>query len=1239
MTKFKINPQFGSLRDTKNIEFEIDKSLKDIQKIEDNIIYLSNNKRIIIENATHATRVNIKKDKNIKLNFNIPDHSSHSSISLFVNIEEKQKNDTYELIEIYPIIYHIKEKVKESFPGKLNIYPSFLNINEDCSININSEKNKKYIFSINDKRINVLTNNDGNGSIRFRGGDILDNKNIPVVQKYPIYFYISKDNFTKQNFSGSYLHILPSSIKTTTSDKNIDPRCLEEDYVPGEWTIPEHCIESPEPPPEPIPEPTNPPNAIPTKTECNDDFEIPIEDICRISNHDSTLIANGMVLHSYVSVDPDIAENSHPDYNIPRVYIAKDESSIEVQVITNRNIIIGPKVVTDDFTLYIKDDLWDEMADYASKIYYIVIFNEIFGYQSLRIKGREEFFSTSDNNILKILIADKGTTDVALNGYVFCENATIYENKEPILNDDDVRKIPFVRDSLGNALPVINCSITSNYQYVEDEKSIKTYLIAEAYINNESQLFLFSFSLNEIDASTRIDNWKQLTTSGNNKNPKAYMDINNNLNIFWESDRSGQSQIYYGLLGPSTTSRCGTILASMIDKQADVLQNIDRSFYYTEQNILIPAPSDEYNLMPLYDTDDLINTGWDNNTNNNGTITETTGENYLNNIIINGNPIDDTALAFVSVEQDNFASTSGEFNYSQFNYQINFNLEVKLSQSSSLLTDENISELLNPLNLDIVYNNWKSKFTTIINESMSNTPVYEYNNNTFILGRKDNIYDRFVPMVGSYNKNYMSDLKIKFAQNENSVKHFVLGLMFEKSYFKAINIQTREEYDVEHNSNDYIEKEEHVLYTGNAKLVILLKTNQETSENVISDDKSDYIIIKEFPQKFNIYNSNNFEIIISYSKLYYEEANTILNKPETESNARFLCNIYLLMNKNIKFSESFLVDLSDKYRKFDLGFGIPSGGMYESDKRFPNKLAVYDNILTTLSFADIKITSPTYIYNNDEIVSVSSTMKSLIEIYHEDIYEQEENLSKFYKDYFNFLTFDTTGLNPSVTSGTPTFFQIPITMEGINKSVNASIGLCDDINICWQSNRNKYWNIYYSNFVDNKLPFRIETKITDTESNSIMPAIEINRNGKRLITWQDNRDGNYEIYGARSLSGYNYNKERCKSIMLEKYKPDVTSCIVEIDYTCTENGLYHFSLEFYKDNSLTNLFTTISTQNNIDGWQVGEVSFESLCIYSGETCIGISLTNGQNIMISYIPQRGDIIFDKVLYTKLLGIIE
>ena len=214
------------------------------------------------------------------------------------------------------------------------------------------------------------------------------------------------------------------------------------------------------------------------------------------------------------------------------------------------------------------------------------------------------------------------------------------------------------------------------------------------------------------------------------------------------------------------------------------------------------------------------------------------------------------------------------------------------------------------------------------------------------------------------------------------------------------------------------------------------------------------------------------------------------------------------------------------------------------------------------------------------------------------------------------------------------FTQIPITFEGINQSPNIDIGTCNDVHLAWQSNRNKYWNIFYSSSTDKLSPFRFDTQITDTDSNSLRPSVAVSRTGTRMIVWHDDRNGDYDIFAARATEGYTCDTDYCKKEMVETFDYNIVECDISIDYEANV-GIYELSLEFYKDAALTDLYKTINLDDDTKNrWFIDSTA--ATVSYDDDGVVqGVIFSYGGNIVVSYIPDKDDGIFDIVLYVKLI----
>jgi len=556
VANFVINPQFGNIKNSKKIEF--------------NIVGLEYNNgiRLKIENVTNSTICNINGNgsylyinddiDDIKgfFDLNIPEYSSHKVVSVFANIEGRKEDGSYELIKICPVSFYIKEEEKKRFNGEISINPMFVDENNFCAIKIKSDSGSKVVLSINDKKFNIFINNDGIGSISFKGKDILE-KSTNTVNKFSIFYHDCEEKY----FSGSYVYILPSSIRT-----HVDPRCEDPDFV---FEVPEECFDSPDPPFPPdedvAPDESVPPMGFPINNEnCKD---VPIltseeqEDICRVNGKDVTLLANGITINAIVSVDKSFDSNRSIFFNKNRIFLFQNSTSLNVRVVAYENIIVPSKKYNEILQIFVEKEIWDRASNFDTNDLYVVIFNDIFAYTAFKVmnRGVDEY---SGFYYLSLSNQDGSLVAINVNEWLSCQLAVFFERlldvnynfTYPNLNIDLVKKLPFISDENDNIINVTNVSICSNIKNVEDNNFYYVYVIADAVVGSTSQLFFYSFVVGENASDIGTYGWKQLTFDGNNKNPKSHVDKDNNLHIFWESDRGDLSQIYYGVLGPSLSS-------------------------------------------------------------------------------------------------------------------------------------------------------------------------------------------------------------------------------------------------------------------------------------------------------------------------------------------------------------------------------------------------------------------------------------------------------------------------------------------------------------------------------------------------------------------------------------------------------------------------------------------------------------------------------------------------------------
>jgi len=101
--------------------------------------------------------------------------------------------------------------------------------------------------------------------------------------------------------------------------------------------------------------------------------------------------------------------------------------------------------------------------------------------------------------------------------------------------------------------------------------------------------------------------------------------------------------------------------------------------------------------------------------------------------------------------------------------------------------------------------------------------------------------------------------------------------------------------------------------------------------------------------------------------------------------------------------------------------------------------------------------------------------------------------------------------------------------QGINKKVNDDFGGNVQVNskvamdssgnfvIVWQDNRNGNNDIYFQRYNSNGIPQGTNMKVNDDDSNAnqLLPCIAMSSNGNFVIAWQDNRNGNFDIFYQR----------------------------------------------------------------------------------------------------------------------------
>lgn len=1090
MSKFHIKPDTGSLIDSKCINFKLDTEIGpgDIVKI---------------ENATHGNPVKIDGSN---LDLNIPESSSHATVSIYATVERMQEDGKYYPSEIHSAIFNVVNKESEFKDGKVLVFPSFIGPEEESKIFVKYKPMSRVVASINDKQYSILTNNNGDGSISFFANDVLDKKS-KVIQKFPVEIYSEDDSFTSKKFGGAYVNIMSDKISMYASCDPFSPISQCQQTISGEQVgsldtrVPRGTDKLPT---------VNISLAKASNVCDNINIMNGSLSLCRINSFDNVVLRNGIVVTALVSQDSSMDETQN------RIFLLSDKSSLSSGSISQspnsrRYAIVIPNEAAGQFTIIVDADTYNG----AEIGYEVLLLNEIFNNSSYVISGKSPPNTNRDGYKLVL----EGGPEI--NEWLVCIPITIIDtNCDPSINIVDIGTLPYISDVFGNTASVVNVSVASDsssnntYTYI--------YLIAEAMVFNVSQLFLYSIKV-ELECGTasspvEVYGWKQLTLNGENKNPKTIVDRTGNLHVFWDSDRSGSSQIFYGVLGPGAVSTGNAAVSVSLDKQAKALENIDKSWHIVTDsmitNLNLPSPLN-INMAEDQVYDSSV---WVKYLSNNGTVAiDTSSPDIAGEVRIRGRASEDQSLALSVIKRDGTGSDI-DGNFSQLSYEINFDLLDNLDRD--ILSDSDIYTS---------YKTWESQFGKEKSEAFKGKSIFTKLDNKFIVSREDRFFDKIIPIVGSYknsdveqyitnNIEVVNDIfEIDFSGDNRNVNHYMIGLLPEKVRFKATNIQTFEQFCESRGVPitdpqaiaDYENEISEVIYTGRYSLASLLACRNDYHG---SPENGTFCIVRKIGEPFDLNTESNFKIIVHYAKMFDEDTRTWLGVSQgddTFNETRFMASLWLMKDNSPAYAESFLVDLSDKYRKFDIGFGFPGGGGFNTFNFLPYETSIYDHMDVDFNFNNIILGSPLFSFDRN-VVAVPKYIHSSSASIEESL--SSESISPVFSNSYNYLSFglDSNGV------GLP---QIPLTFEGINQNVNLDIGkVCDDLHIVWQSNKNRFWDIVYSSSISRVSPFRYDTYITSTEADSLNPSVAINSFGSRVVTWHENKDGKFQIYAAKGES-------------------------------------------------------------------------------------------------------------------------
>lgn len=221
-----------------------------------------------------------------------------------------------------------------------------------------------------------------------------------------------------------------------------------------------------------------------------------------------------------------------------------------------------------------------------------------------------------------------------------------------------------------------------------------------------------------------------------------------------------------------------------------------------------------------------------------------------------------------------------------------------------------------------------------------------------------------------------------------------------------------------------------------------------------------------------------------------------------------------------------------------------------------------------------------------------------------------------------------TKLNPN---GTTLIDDTRITTNDGMQSLAPSIQVGNNnfIHVAWQDYRDSNWEIYYKKMDVNGNDLTGEVRMTNQLANSEQPVLAVYQDTLAHITWQDNRDGNYEIYHKDafvdlvpiSISYLNSNPPTIHQHLAIVNQPIIVTAVVANKGTIPVSNAH---VEVYLDTN--NIYTgtsplilpnaTVSIQFT---WLPNQQGRHNFTVYVDPLSQIADINRDNNILNSYVP--------------------
>jgi hypothetical protein len=772
-------------------------------------------------------------------------------------------------------------------------------------------------------------------------------------------------------------------------------------------------------------------------------------------------------------------------------------------------------------------------------------------------------------------------------------NYVSYYTATPTATSSAFIPLPYIEYN-GFAVPSVNPQIACNAAVFPPPQNPHVYVVCQAPVNGTYQLFFYGFQL----GTSNIFLWKQLTFNGENKNPRIKVDSIGNLHIVWESSRCGTKNgqgIYYGVLGASSRGLINEALTAALDKHAAAVANgetLDSLLSFTSPTALDLRPQDEYGTYSgaMWSVDG----GGTTNVIDAGTIT------------LAGTPNGESFVAYTLLNKDQ-DDTVFDGKFSQLSYQLSFNLTITTGESAK--TDDDIKT---------AYASFKSAFTPVSSEA-SGVNIYSKSGKQWTLANPVKYDGGLIPLAAAM------ELNGDAPQRDSKLKHFMLAAIPEKYKFVATNVADQDETTSEFG------------YTGKYKFSLIFTTSADITDPATGEQT--YQVVRDFGT-FGVAEQHNIKIALHYAKLHSEQVTNRSDFEEvngTEQSVRFSANIIVALDNVVQAAENFIPALDDSFYGFDIVLGVPPGGTLPPRTSVPYDPSLFDAHAVTLAYTSIAIGPHSMVA--DPFLSHTAKFDRNVSRMVIKNTTGETTSRAAYDEAF--LTEAQYGLSLGLYQNKVTLSQVPITFAVKSTCPGLCVDGCDNVHVAYQSDRDGNWQIYYTGSTDANTPFRFDTKITESTGNALNATVASDEQGRRLVAWQDDRSGVFQIYAARSnrvtvckygevqdtLNLADYVNTPDEYDPYDPYGADICGVIFTYTNETAQRNNFDFSLAFYSDREMVTLKTTVESSEDKTNWLVNG---------SPMPATGVDLEPGESALISYYPSKGDDVSGELYYVHIVG---